>query len=56
MFNSHFNIIKNAIDTNKFRYNRNMRNELRKELNISNKFVVGHVGRFTRSKKSCVSY
>lgn len=50
MFNSHFNIIKNAIDTNKFRYNRNMRNELRKELNISNKFVVGHVGRFTHQK------
>lgn len=50
MFNSHFVIIKNAIDTNKFSYNRHMRNELRKELKISNKFVIGHVGRFTYQK------
>lgn len=44
-------IIKNAIDVNKFRYNENIREEKRKELDIdSNAFVVGNVGRFVTTK------
>lgn len=45
-----FTIIPNAIDCNKFQFNPEVRSEMRKSLNIENKFVVGHVGRFTYQK------
>lgn len=45
-----YNILKNAIDTNKLYYNENIREKTRKELNIDNKFVVGHIGRFSLQK------
>lgn len=38
--------IPNAIDTNRFRYQEEIRNEVREELGLQNKFVIGHVGRF----------
>lgn len=45
------NIIKNAIDINKFIFNEEKRKELRKELNINeNEFVIGHIGRFDYQK------
>lgn len=50
MFNGDFTIIKNAIDTNKFIFNKDVRNRIRKELRIDDKFVVGHIGRFTYQK------
>jgi glycosyltransferase involved in cell wall biosynthesis len=37
--------IPNAIDAKRFSYNEKVRNELRQELGISGKFVIGHVGR-----------
>lgn len=40
----------NAIDTERFAYNEAVRNETRKELNISDKFAVGHSGRFMTQK------
>ena len=43
-------IIKNGIDINKYKYNENVRNEYRKKLNIENKMVYGHVGRFDKQK------
>ena len=43
-------IIRNAIDVEQFAFNNNQRNLIRKELNIENKFVVGHVGRFNSQK------
>lgn len=43
-------IIHNAIDTEKFRYNEDIRNKVRKDLGIEDKFVIGHIGRFTKSK------
>ena len=43
-------VIKNAIDTEKFIYNLNSREQKRKELKIENKFVIGHIGRFTEAK------
>lgn len=43
-------IFNNAIDLNKFKYDENVRNEIRKELGIVDKFVVGHVGRFCYQK------
>lgn len=38
--------IPNAIDANRFQYNEKVRNEVRAELGIQDKFVIGHVGRF----------
>lgn len=42
--------IPNAIDVNKFRYDENTRNQIRYELGLSDKFVIGHVGRFSHMK------
>lgn len=47
---SKFTVIHNAIDVEKFRYNELVRNEVRKELGIEDKFVVGHIGRFNLQK------
>ncbi|NLK22329.1 MAG: glycosyltransferase family 1 protein [Epulopiscium sp.] len=43
-------IFNNAIDTEKFRYNSKKRNEIRGELCLKDKFVIGHVGRFAEQK------
>lgn len=43
-------IIKNAIDTDKFRYNPEKRLEIRKSLGIDRELVMGHVGRFVEVK------
>jgi len=43
-------VINNAVDLEKFKYDENIRTELRKELKIENKFVIGHVGRFVKVK------
>ncbi len=45
-----YTIIHNAIDVNRFMYNSSVRDELRKELGIEDKFVIGHIGRFTLQK------
>ena len=39
-------VIKNAINLEKFKFNETIRNEYRKKMNLDNKFVIGHVGRF----------
>lgn len=38
--------IPNAIDCERFSYDEQVRNEVRKELGIEDRFVIGHVGRF----------
>lgn len=49
--NHNFEIINNAIDYDKFKFDIEKRNEIRKELKIKNDvFVVGHVGRFDYQK------
>lgn len=45
-----FKIIKNGINTDDFIFDEKIRVEVRKELNIENKTVIGHVGRFTPQK------
>lgn len=51
MFNSKkYKLIKNAIDAEKFRYNPIVREKVRTILNIKDKFVIGHVGRFSYQK------
>lgn len=44
------NIIHNAIDIEKFKFNEKTRNKIRKELNVEDKLVLGHVGRFVTQK------
>jgi glycosyltransferase involved in cell wall biosynthesis len=43
-------ILPNAVDTGEFAYNARVREEMRQKLNITDKFVVGHVGRFHYAK------
>lgn len=43
-------IMKNAIDVEKFTFSEDIRYKLRKELDIEDNFVIGHVGRFAFSK------
>lgn len=45
-----YKIIRNAIEVNKFVYNEQKRNELRKKYNLENKFVIGNVARFMTQK------
>ena len=43
-------VIPNAIDLKKYKFNETIRNKVRKELNIEDKFVIGHIGRMTPQK------
>ena len=43
-------ILNNGIDLNIYRYSESCRQEIREEFNISDRFVVGHVGRFNQQK------
>lgn len=43
-------IIKNGIDTQKFRFNGNVRQKIREQLGISNQIVIGHIGRISYQK------
>lgn len=43
-------ILHNAIELSDFRYNRQTREDYRKQFNLSDSFVVGHVGRFQNQK------
>ena len=47
---SDFTFIPNAIDFSRFYFNCDIRNNIRKELNIGKAYVIGHVGRFTVEK------
>lgn len=43
-------VIPNAINLDDFSFNKQIRQRLRKKLNIENNFVIGHVGRFDYQK------
>lgn len=43
-------LLYNGLDTNRFRFDPNERASLRKELNLGDNLVVGHVGRFNYQK------
>ncbi len=42
--------IPNAIEVDKFRFDEKIRGQIRQELGIEEKFVIGHVGRFSAMK------
>lgn len=48
--NRKYKIIKNGINISIFSYNQKIRETIRSELKIENKFVIGHVGRFAYAK------
>ena len=43
-------IWQNAVDSSQFAYNETLRTETRIELNLADKFVIGHAGRFMHQK------
>lgn len=43
-------VLNNALDIDKFRYNQNDRDEIRKQLKIKDEVVIGHVGRMCYQK------
>ena len=43
-------VLNNAVDAELFTPNNEVREKIRKKLNIENKFVIGHVGRFNPQK------
>ena len=51
MFNGKkYELVHNAIDTSLYAYSVAMRSAIRKELNLNNEIVIGHVGRFAEVK------
>lgn len=45
-----FIVLNNGIDVDQFKYSESIRKEVRKEINIENNHVYGHVGRFNMQK------
>lgn len=43
-------VIHNAVEYEKFKFNKEKRDEIRESLNINDKFVIGNVGRFSEQK------
>ena len=43
-------VIKNGVDVERFRFNEEIRDRLRRELGVEDKTVIGHVGRFFAQK------
>lgn len=48
--NKRFLVWNNAINIENFLFDHSVRNEIRKELNLEDKFVIGHIGRFCKQK------
>jgi glycosyltransferase involved in cell wall biosynthesis len=43
-------VVNNAIDSSKFSFNLEVREKYRKEFNLVNRFVIGHIGRYLPEK------
>ena len=43
-------VVRNAIDIERFRFNNEARRQVRSDLKIDDKFVIGHIGRFVYQK------
>jgi glycosyltransferase involved in cell wall biosynthesis len=48
--NNQFTILNNAVSTRDLRYDEEKREDIRNQLNLKNKLVIGHIGRFTHQK------
>ena len=49
-FTNRFSVLNNAIDTQHFAFQEDIRTQIRQQLSIEKKLVVGHVGRFFAQK------
>ena len=49
---SNYEIIYNRIDSKKFKYNKTIREKIRKKYKLEDKFVIGHIGRFKIPQKN----
>ena len=47
---NHTSMLKNAIDTDIFKYNTTVRDKYRHDLGVEDSFVIGHIGRFDPEK------
>lgn len=47
---NNFQVLHNTIDSKKFIFQENIRKQKRRELDIENRFVIGHVGNFDNEK------
>lgn len=47
---SSYSVFHNGIDTNDFSFSKSVRDQVRSELGIENKIVIGHIGRFEKQK------
>ncbi|MBR6787870.1 MAG: glycosyltransferase family 1 protein [Clostridia bacterium] len=45
-----FEVVPNAIEASSFVYSADIRNRIRKEMQLDEKFVIGHIGRFSYAK------
>lgn len=45
-----YTLVKNALDTEKFAFDPQVREEIRSDLELDDRFVIGHVGRFAKEK------
>lgn len=43
-------VVRSGIDINKYKFNNDYRDEIRSKYNIKDKFVIGHIARFTKEK------
>ncbi len=50
ILNDKYTVLPNGIKLEKYKYNPEIRNDVRKTLGLQNKFVIGHVGRFSDQK------
>lgn len=48
--NGKVKVLRNAVDCEKLSFNKEISQQKRKELNLNNKFVMGHIGRFSYQK------
>ncbi|MDF2906307.1 MAG: glycosyltransferase family 1 protein [Herbinix sp.] len=48
--NSKVMLIRNAIDIKKYEYHERTRQRMREQFSLSDKFVIGHIGNFTKAK------
>lgn len=54
IYSQNFKVIHNSIDYKKYEYDSNVRNKIRKQLNIDeNTVLLGNVGRFEKQKNHC---
>lgn len=49
-YGKNYEVINNAVDLQKFRYDEAVRAKMRREMGLENNFVIGHAGRFNLQK------